>query len=88
VRVICRRSIIYHEARVLLQLMVNDRRSAYVTEPTQQAQQALQQGKTEPITFVGEDRTQANNPADKLAFSTVLPTQCPDIPDTEQRCAM
>jgi hypothetical protein len=83
VRVICRRSIIYHEARMLLQLMVNDLRSAYVTEPTQQAQQALQQGKTEPITFVGEDRTQANNPADKLAFSTVLPTQCPDVPDTE-----
>jgi hypothetical protein len=83
VRVICLRSIIYHEARVLLQLMVNDLRSAYVTEPTQQAQQALQQGKTEPITFVGEDRTQANNPADKLAFSTVLPTQCPDVPDTE-----
>jgi prepilin-type N-terminal cleavage/methylation domain-containing protein len=76
-------SQVYHEARVLLQLMVNDLRSAYVTEPTQQAQQALQQGKTEPITFVGEDRTQANNPADKLAFSTLLPTQRPDVPDTE-----
>lgn len=63
--------------------MVNDLRSAYVTEPTQQAQQALQQGKTEPITFLGEDRTQANNPADKLAFSTVLPTQRPDVPDTK-----
>jgi hypothetical protein len=69
--------------------MVNDLRSAYVPEPTQQAQQALQQGKTkpqgktEPITFLGEDRTQANNPADKLAFSTVLPTQCPDVPDPE-----
>ena len=46
-------SQVYHEARVLLQLMVNDLRSAYVTEPTQQAQQALQQGKTEPITFLG-----------------------------------
>jgi hypothetical protein len=82
-------SQVYHEARVLLRLMVNDLRSAYVTEPTQQAQQALQQGKTElqgktePITFLGEDRTQANNPADKLAFSTVLPTQRPDVPDTE-----
>ncbi len=74
---------VYHEARVLLQLMVNDLRSSYVTEPPQQAQQALQQGKTEPITFLGEDRTQANNPADKLAFSTVLPTQRPDVPDTE-----
>jgi hypothetical protein len=76
-------SQVYHEARVLLQLMVNDLRSAYVTEPTQQAQQALQQGKTEPITFLGEDRTQANNPADNLAFSAVLPTQRPDVPDTK-----
>jgi hypothetical protein len=76
-------SRVYHEARVLLQLMVNDLRSAYVTEPTQQAQQALQQGKTEPITFLGEDRTQANNPADNLAFSAVLPTQRPDVPDTK-----
>ena len=76
-------SQVYHEARVLLQLMANDLRSAYVTEPTQQAQQALQQAKTEPITFLGEDRTEANNPADKLAFSTVLPTQRPDVPDTE-----
>jgi type II secretory pathway pseudopilin PulG len=76
-------SQVYHEVRVLLQLMVNDLRSASVTEPTQQAQQALQQGETEPITFLGEDRTQASNPADKLAFSTVLPTQRPDVPDTE-----
>jgi prepilin-type N-terminal cleavage/methylation domain-containing protein len=36
-------SQVYYEARVLLQLMMNDLRSAYVTEPTQQAQQALQQ---------------------------------------------
>jgi hypothetical protein len=43
----------------------------------------LQQGKTEPITFLGEDRAQANNTADKLVFSTVLPTQRPDVPDTE-----
>ena len=42
----------------------------------------MQQGKTEPSTFLGEDCTQANNPADKLAFSTVLPTQRPDVPDT------
>jgi type II secretory pathway pseudopilin PulG len=76
-------SQVYHEARVLLQLMVNDLRSSYVTEPTQQVHQALQQGRTESITFLGEDRTQANNPADKLAFSTVLPTQRPDVPDTE-----
>jgi len=28
-------SQVYHEARVLLQLVVNDLRSAYVTKPTQ-----------------------------------------------------
>ena len=42
----------------------------------------MQQGTTEPSTFLGEDRTQANIPADQLAFSTVLPTQRPDVPDT------
>jgi prepilin-type N-terminal cleavage/methylation domain-containing protein len=31
----CDLSQVYHEAQVVLQLMVNDRRSAYVTEPTQ-----------------------------------------------------
>jgi prepilin-type N-terminal cleavage/methylation domain-containing protein len=76
-------SQVYHEARVLLQLMVNDLRSAYVKEPTEQAQPALQQAKTEPISFLGEDRTEAKHPADKLAFSTVLPTQRPDVPDSE-----
>jgi hypothetical protein len=63
--------------------MVNDLRSVYVPEPTQQARQALRQGKTEPITCLVEDRTQANNQANKLAFSTVLPTQRTDVPDTE-----
>ena len=76
-------SQVYHEARVLLQLMANDLRSAYVKEPIEQAQQALQQAKTQPITFIGEDRTEVNNPADTLNFSTLLPTQRPDIPDTE-----
>ena len=76
-------SQVYHEARVLLQLMANDLRSAYITEPTEQAQQALQLAKVEPVTFLGEDHTEANNPMDKLAFSTVLPTQRPDVPDTE-----
>jgi prepilin-type N-terminal cleavage/methylation domain-containing protein len=76
-------SQVYHEARVLLQLMVNDLRSAYVKEPTEQAQRALQQAKAEPIIFLGEDRTEANQPADKLAFSTVLPLQRPDVPDSE-----
>jgi prepilin-type N-terminal cleavage/methylation domain-containing protein len=76
-------SQIYHEARVLLQLMANDLRSAYVKEPVEQAQQALQQVKPRPTTFVGEDRTESNHPADKLAFCTVLPTQRSDVPDTE-----
>ena len=76
-------SQIYHEARVLLQLMANDLRSAYVKEAVEQAQQALQQAKTPPTTFIGEDRTEFNHPADKLAFSTVLPMQRPDVPDTE-----
>jgi hypothetical protein len=73
----------YHEARVLLQLIVNDLRSAYVKEPVEQAPQGLQQVKPRPTSFVGEDRTESNHPADKLAFSTVLPMQRPDIPDTE-----
>jgi type II secretory pathway pseudopilin PulG len=76
-------SQVYHEARVLLQLMANDLRSAYVKEPAEQAQPALQQANTKPITFLGEDRTEAKHPADKLAFSTVLPTQRPDVPDSE-----
>jgi type II secretion system protein J len=76
-------SQIYHEARVLLQLMGNDLRSAYVKESVEQAQQTLQQVKTRPTTFIGEDHTESNTPADKLAFSTVLPMQRPDVPDTE-----
>jgi prepilin-type N-terminal cleavage/methylation domain-containing protein len=76
-------SQVYHEARVLLQLMANDLRSAYVKEPTEQAQPALQQANKEPSIFLGEDRTEVKHPADKLAFSTVLPTQRPDVPDSE-----
>jgi type II secretion system protein J len=76
-------SQIYHEARVLLQLMANDLRSAYVKESVEQAQQALQQAKTRPTTFVGEDHTESDKAADTLAFSTVLPMQRPDVPDTE-----
>jgi type II secretory pathway pseudopilin PulG len=76
-------SQIYHEARVLLQLMANDLRSAYVKESVEQAQQALQQAKTRSTAFVGEDRTESDKPADTLAFSTVLPVQRPDVPDTE-----
>jgi prepilin-type N-terminal cleavage/methylation domain-containing protein len=76
-------SQVYHEARVLLQLMANDLRSAYIREPTEQAQLALQQAKTQIITFLGEDHSEANHPADTLEFSTLLPTQRPDVPDTE-----
>jgi type II secretory pathway pseudopilin PulG len=76
-------SQVYHEARMLLQLMANDLHSAYVTESTEQAQRALQPANMEPVTFLGEDHTEANSPLDTLAFSTVLPTQRPDVPDTE-----
>ena len=76
-------SQMYHEARVLLQLMANDLRSAYVKEPIEQVQQALQQAKEPSTSFVGEDRTEFDHPADKIAFSTILPTQRPDVPDTE-----
>jgi type II secretion system protein J len=76
-------SQVHHEARVLFQLMANDLRSAYVKESVEQAQQAVQQAKTQPTTFLGEDHTEADAPADKIEFSTVLPAQRPDVPDTE-----
>ena len=76
-------SQIYHEARVLLQLLANDLRSSYVKESIEQAQQVLQQVKINPTTFIGEDHSEADKPADKLTFSTVLPVQRPDVPDTE-----
>ena len=63
--------------------MANDLRSAYVKESTAQAEQALQQTKVPLTAFIGEDRTESNHPADKLAFSTILPMQRPDVPDTE-----
>jgi len=83
-------SQIYHEARVLLRLMADDVRSAYVKTATTQAQQTAQQapqgGLTVNVplpTFVGENRLDENQPADTLAFSTILPMQRPDIPDAE-----
>ena len=63
-------SQMYHEARVLLQLIVNDLRSAYVKEATEQAQQALERTKTPPTSFIGEDRTEFDHPADKITLST------------------
>ncbi|HEX2276971.1 MAG: prepilin-type N-terminal cleavage/methylation domain-containing protein [Candidatus Tectomicrobia bacterium] len=76
-------SQIYHEARVLLQLLANDLRSSYVKVSIEQAQQVLQQVKINPTTFIGEDHSEADKPADKLTFSTILPVQRPDVPDTE-----
>jgi type II secretion system protein J len=76
-------SQMYHEARVLLQLMADDLRSAYVKEGIEQAQQALQQAKARPTTFRGEDLAGSNHPSDRLSFSTVLPVQRPDLPDAE-----
>jgi type II secretion system protein J len=76
-------SQIYHEARVLLQLLTNDLRSSYVKASIEQAQQVLQQGKVNPTTFIGEDHTEAEKPMDTLTFSTILPVQRPDVPDTE-----
>jgi len=43
----------------------------------------VQQAKTQSITFIGEDHTESDYPADRLSFSTILPTQRPDVPDTE-----
>ena len=76
-------SQIYHEARVLLQLLANDLRSSYVKASIEQAQQQLQQGKVNSTAFIGEDHTEADKPADTLTFSTILPVQRPDVPDTE-----
>jgi type II secretion system protein J len=76
-------SQIYHEARVLLQLLANDLRSSYVKESIEQAQQVAHQVRVNPTTFIGEDHSDADKPADKLTFSTTLPVQRPDVPDTE-----
>jgi type II secretion system protein J len=76
-------SQIYHEARVLLQLLADDLRAAYIKESVEQAQQSLQQLKMRPTTFIGEDLSTSAQPADKLAFSTILPIQRPDVPDAE-----
>jgi prepilin-type N-terminal cleavage/methylation domain-containing protein len=83
-------SRIYHEARVLLQLMADDVRPAYVktaaTQAPQIAPQASRGGVTVHVplpTFVGEHRLDEHQPADTLAFSTIVPMQRPDVPDTE-----
>jgi prepilin-type N-terminal cleavage/methylation domain-containing protein len=83
-------SQIYHEARVLLRLMADDVRPAYVktaTTPAQQTAQQTPQGGLRadvPLpTFVGEHHMDEDQPADTLAFSTIVPVQRPDVPDTE-----
>jgi type II secretory pathway pseudopilin PulG len=82
----------YHEARVLLRLMADDVRAAYVHTATTQAPQTAPQapqgglrGQVPPPTFVGEHRTDEQQPADTLTFATIVPVQRPDVPDTE-RC--
>jgi type II secretory pathway pseudopilin PulG len=79
-----------HEARVLLQLMANDVRSAYAKDAATQAQQIAQQAPqggllvtVPPPTFVGKDLTDEGQPADTLAFATIVPVQRPDVPETE-----
>jgi prepilin-type N-terminal cleavage/methylation domain-containing protein len=78
-------SHMYHEARVLLELMAHDLRTAYVKESVEQAQQTLQQARA-PVyksKFVGADLTEADQPRDTLVFSAILPTARRDTPETE-----
>ena len=76
------RSQIYHEARVLLELMANDLRSAYV-EAVQPPQPGFQPAKARTYTFVGEDLEEARLPVDKLTFYAFLPLLRPDLPQPE-----
>lgn len=74
---------VYHEARVLLELMANDLRASYLTQPIQQAQQQLQQPKRRQYSFVGEDLEEAKFPADKLTFFSLQASLNPDTPELE-----
>jgi prepilin-type N-terminal cleavage/methylation domain-containing protein len=76
-------SQIYHEARVVLELMATDLRTAYVKDSPEQAQQVLQQAKAKPYLFVGENLTEASAASDKLSFSTFVPMSRPESPDLE-----
>src|SRR4029453_6347810 len=56
------------------------------TQAQQTAQQAPQGGLIADVplpTFVGEHRMDENQPANTLAFATIVPVQRPDVPDTE-----
>jgi hypothetical protein len=66
--------------------MANDLRSAYVKEPTEQVQQASQQAKTQTTSFIGEDRTEADQPADKLTFLPFCRRNAPTYP--RWKCAI
>jgi type II secretion system protein J len=77
-------SQMYHEARVILELMASDLRTAYVKEATEQAQQTLQQqARARLYSFVGEDLSETGAPMDKLVFATILPSSRTDTPETE-----
>jgi prepilin-type N-terminal cleavage/methylation domain-containing protein len=77
-------SQMYHEARVILELMASDLRTTYVKEATEQAQQTLQQRASARLySFVGEDLSETGAPMDKLVFSTILPSSRTDTPETE-----
>jgi prepilin-type N-terminal cleavage/methylation domain-containing protein len=76
-------SQMYHEARVLLELMANDLRTAYIKEAIEQAQQTLQPSRPQVYRFVGTDVNEADRPMDKLVFSAILPSWRNDAPETE-----
>jgi prepilin-type N-terminal cleavage/methylation domain-containing protein len=76
-------SQMYHEARVVLDLMANDLRAAYVKDEVAQAQQTLQERRAPSYFFVGEDHTENSAPLDKLGFSTFIPQSRPDTPGTD-----
>jgi len=77
------RAQVYHEARVLLQLMANDLRATYMSEPVEQAQQSLQQPEARRYVFIGEDFEEDRLPFDKLTFYALLPSFRPDTPESE-----
>ena len=68
---------------MLLELIANDLRSAYVKEPIQQVQQALEQPNAQTYTFVGEDLEDTGLPADRLTFYAFLPVLRPELPQGE-----
>ena len=74
---------VYHEARILLDLMGNDIRASYLPDAEVQAQQSLPQPKSRRYNFVGEDLQEAKLPADKLTLFALLPPLHPDTPEAE-----